>query len=50
MSGLQYEFTEKDVSPWGGLRYVEEVYRKSGLKDFIENECPDQIGDTLQLT
>ena len=41
MSGLPYEFTEKDVSPWGGLRYIEEVYRKSGLKDFIENECPD---------
>jgi hypothetical protein len=41
MSGLSYEFTDKEVSPWGGLRLIEEVYRKSGLKDFLENECPD---------
>ena len=41
MSGLSYEFTDKEVSPWGGLRLIEEVYRKSGLKDFLEDECPD---------
>jgi len=41
MSGLSYEFTDKDVSPWGGLRLVEEVYRKSGLKGFLEDRCPD---------
>jgi len=41
MSGLSYEFTDKEVSPWGGLRLIEEVYRKSGLRGFLENECPD---------
>ena len=41
MSGLSYEFTDKDVSPWGGLRLIEEVYRKSELKGFLEGECPD---------
>ena len=41
MNELSYEFTDKDVSPWGGLRLVEEVYRKSGLKGFLEDDCPD---------
>ena len=41
MSGISYEFTDKEVSPWGGLRFIEEIYRKSGLKDFLENQCPD---------
>ena len=41
MSGLLYEFTDKEISPWGGLRLIEEVYRKSGLRDFLEDECPD---------
>ncbi len=41
MSGISYEFTDKEVSPWGGLRFIEEIYRKSGLKDFLVNECPD---------
>ena len=41
MSGLSYEFTDKEVSRRGGLRFIEEVYPKSGLKDFLENECTD---------
>lgn len=41
MSGLPYEFSDKDVSPWGGLRLVEEVYRKSGLPEYLEYQCPD---------
>ena len=41
MKGIAYEFTDKDVSPWGGLRLIEETYRKSMLKDFLENQCTD---------
>ena len=41
MNGIAYEFTDKDVSPWGGLRLVEETYRKSMLKDFLVNQCTD---------
>ncbi|MEZ5069889.1 MAG: IS1380 family transposase [Bacteroidales bacterium] len=41
MSGLLYEFSDKEVSPWGGLRLIEEVYRRSGLGEYLENECPE---------
>lgn len=36
MKDLPYEFTEKQVSPWGGLRLIEETYRRSGLKAELE--------------
>ncbi len=36
MNGLAYEFTDKDVSPWGGLRLIEETYSRSGLKEYLE--------------
>ncbi len=32
MNRLAYEFTDKDVSPWGGLRPTEESYSRFGLK------------------
>ena len=41
MNGLAYEFTDKEVSPWGGLRLIEETYRRSGLKEYLEQKCPD---------
>lgn len=41
MNGLSYVFTDKAVSPWGGLRLIEETYRRSGLKRFLEEECGD---------
>lgn len=37
MSLLSYEFTDKKVSPWGGIRMVQELYLKSGLKEIIES-------------
>lgn len=41
MNGLAYDFTDKQVSPWGGLRLIEETYRKSGLKEFLRTEKLD---------
>jgi|GEM_PF-1100330 len=41
MSGLSYDFTDKAVSPWGGLRLIKEIYRCSGLKKYLEEECKD---------
>lgn len=36
MSLLPYEFSEKKVSPWGGVRMIHELYLKSGLREMIE--------------
>ncbi len=41
MSGLAYEFSNKEISPWVGLRLIEEVYRKTGLAEYLAGECPD---------
>jgi len=41
MNGLPYDFTDKEVSPWGGLRLIEETYRRCGLKQYLEEQCPD---------
>jgi len=41
MNGLPYNFTDKQVSPWGGLRLIEETYRRSGLKEFLNEEDLD---------
>ena len=38
MNGLPYDFTDKQVSPWGGLRLIEETYRRSGLKEYLHQE------------
>lgn len=43
MKSLAYEFTDKEVSPWGGLRLIEETYRRSGLKAFLEEDCHDHL-------
>lgn len=37
MQSLPFRFIEKPVSPWGGLRLIEEFYRKSGLKDKLSS-------------
>jgi hypothetical protein len=29
---LDYEFTDKEISPWGGLRFVHELHERCGLK------------------
>lgn len=37
MQSIDYEFTDKDISPWGGLRLVQGLYVKSGLRQMIES-------------
>jgi hypothetical protein len=39
MKSLSYEFTDKEVSPWGGLRLIEEVYQRSGLKQYLREKA-----------
>lgn len=41
MNGLPYDFTDKEVSSWGGLRLIEETYRRSGLKQYLEENSQD---------
>ena len=41
MSGLPYEFRDKEVSPWDGPRLIEEVHRKSRVDEYLEHQCPD---------
>ena len=40
MKSLAYKFTDKDVSPWGGLRLIAETYHRCGLRQYME-ECHD---------
>lgn len=35
MQLLPYEFSDKKVSPWGGVRMIHELYLKSGLRRMI---------------
>jgi hypothetical protein len=30
---LEYEFTDNQVSPWGGLRLISALFARLGLKD-----------------
>jgi len=32
---LPIEYSDKQVSPWGGLRFVEELLQRIGLHEFI---------------
>lgn len=36
MPFLDYEYTDKKISPWGGIRLVHELYIRSGLRQQIE--------------
>lgn len=36
MPGLEIEFADKNISPWGVLKFIEVLYRKTGLRDFLE--------------
>jgi len=32
---LAYEFTDKKLSPWGGVRIINELYQKCGLREMV---------------
>lgn len=33
MHPLAHEFTNRKVSPWGGIKYYQQTYERSGLRD-----------------
>lgn len=35
MHELAHEFTERKISPWGGIKYFHKTYITSGIRDFI---------------
>ena len=35
MHTLAHEFTDRRISPWGGIKYFNSVYRGCGLRDFM---------------
>jgi hypothetical protein len=35
MHALAHEFTNRKVSPWGGIKYYQQTYERSGLRDDI---------------
>lgn len=40
MHELKHEFTNRTISPWGGIKYLQRVLEKSGIRDFIKS-LPD---------
>lgn len=32
---IDYEYTNKNITPWGGLRLIAEFYERCGLRDAI---------------
>jgi hypothetical protein len=41
---LPYEFSNNQVSPWGGLRIVQQLVESIGLRDLLEREVLPQPG------
>ena len=37
MHNLPYKFTSRKVSPWGGIKYFQQTYVRSGMKEAFEN-------------
>jgi hypothetical protein len=37
MHSLNYEYTDKDISPWGGLRLLQEMMYRIDLRKLLEN-------------
>lgn len=36
MHNLDHEFTSRKVSPWGGIKFFQQTYERSGLKEVLE--------------
>jgi hypothetical protein len=42
MHELAHEFTSKKVSPWGGLKFFQQTYERSGVReDLLEAALPE---------
>ena len=40
MHELKHEFTNRTISPWGGIKFLQQVMERSGIRDFIKS-MPD---------
>lgn len=42
MHELRHEFTNRKISPWGGIKYFQQVWERSGVREFIKslNDLP----------
>lgn len=39
MFNLPHEFTDRKISPWGGIKFFQQVYTTSGIRDYL-NRLP----------
>jgi len=39
MFNLPHEFTDRKISPWGGIKFFQQVFSNSGIRDFL-NQLP----------
>lgn len=39
MHKLAHEFTSRKVSPWGGIKYFQQTYEHSGMKQVLRDVC-----------
>jgi hypothetical protein len=37
MHELKHEFTDRKLSPWGGVKYFQQVFVRSGVRDYIKS-------------
>jgi hypothetical protein len=37
MYELKHEFTNRKISPWGGIKYLQQVFVLSGIRDYIKS-------------
>ena len=35
MHELEHEFTERKISPWGGIKYFQQTWVRSGIRDYV---------------
>lgn len=61
MQGIRYEFVEKPVSAWGGMRMMKELIDRTGIKEFMKGlplpkpgsnrgYCPIQIVESFWVS
>lgn len=37
MHELKHQFTDRKISPWGGIKYLQQLLTSSGIRDYIES-------------
>jgi hypothetical protein len=44
MHSIDYEYTDKDISAWGGLRLVQELMERIDFRNMLEQSGPPEKG------